>query len=180
MAPEHSCFHHFQLVFILLVFMLSLSLSTLLQRMPLPQCVIEKSNNITNRFDYYFNIDFPRSGNTTILEKFRIKMCDSNSGDLYCTKWEDQNIYNVCQKVNISRGISCKMKEIDASRIVADTLMSRFSVTYNFTIKEKFQVLLNPLTCECKNFSIDLNLNISLFPLSGKAEASIKPFIEIL
>ena len=72
------------------------------------------------------------------------------------------------------------MKDIDASRIVADTLMSRFFVSYNFTIKEKFQVLLNSLTCECKNFSIDPNLNISLFPLSGKAEVSIKSFIEIL
>ena len=105
-------------------------------------------------------------------------MCDSNSGDLHCTKWEDQDIYNVCQKVNISRGISCKMRDIDASTIVADTLMYQFSVTYNFTIKEKCHVLLNSLTCECKNFSIDPNLNISLFPLSGKAEVSIKPFVE--
>ena len=146
--------------------------------MPFPQCVIEKSKNIANQFDYYFKFDFPRNGNTSMLEKFRIKMCDSNSGDLNCTKWEDKDIYSICQKVNISRGISCKMRDIDASRLVADTLLSRFSVTYNSTIKEKFQVLLNSLTCECKNFSFDPNLNISLLPLSSKAEVNIKPFTE--
>ena len=105
-------------------------------------------------------------------------MCDSNSGYLYCTKWEDKDIYSVCQKANISRGISCKIRDIDASRLVSDRLLYQFSVTYNSTIKERFQVLLNSLTCECKNFSFDPNLNIFLFPLSSKAEVSIKPFTE--
>ena len=84
--------------------------------------------------------------------------------------------YSICQKVNIIRGISCKMKDIDVSRLVAGTLMSRFSVTYNSTIKEKFQVLLNSLTCECKNFSFDPNLNISLFIYF--LVYNIKPFTE--
>ena len=178
MGPDCSCRHHCQLAFILLVFMLTLSLSTLLERMPLPQCVIGKSKNTTNQFDYSFNFDFPSSGNLSMLETFRIKMCDSNSGYLYCTKWEDKDIYSVCQKANISRGISCKIRDIDASRLVADRLLYQFSVTYNSTIKERFQVLLNSLTCECKNFSFDPNLNISLFPLSSKAEVSIKTFTE--
>ena len=177
-APDCSCRRICQLAFFLIALKSLLSqITTLFEN---PKCVMKKSKSITKRYDYYFHVDFASKFNLSIFEdRFFVEKCYSNSGVFNCTDSKVMDIFDICGRVNTNHGIFCKMKEIHASRLVADRAFYTFAGIYN-VVGKNWTLLetagLNNLPCECEFFSFDPNLNISFFPLLGKAEVNIKPF----
>ena len=178
MAPDCSCRHPCKLAFFLIA--LKSLLSQSIGLFETPKCVMKKSKSITKRYDYYFHVSV--NGKFNLLpDQFFFEKCHSDSGVFNCTKLNGMDIFDICERFNTNHGFLCKMNEIDASRLLANTAIYQFSSIYNVVghghnVTAGETVLLNIIPCECENFSFDPNLNISFFPLLGKAEVNIKPF----
>ena len=132
------------------------------------------------RHDYYINFDLINkvSLNTSQWE-FGIESCYPNVENVFCEKkWVIEKRYNVCNRVNTSDSVLCVLR-IDPDDLVQNSYRYRFYAKYNSTYYlNKTIIRLSSLNCECKDFYFDPNLNISIFPLLGKAEVNIKPFLE--
>ena len=133
------------------------------------------------RYDYYISFDlFNKVSLNTSQWEFGIESCYPNMNNVFCMKnWVVEKRYNVCNRVNISNSILCVLRRIDPEDLVQNSYRYRFYAKYNSTYYlNKTIVQLKSINCECKDFYFDPNLNISIFPLLGKAEVNIRPFLE--
>ena len=189
MAPYCSCCHPCQLAMFLFVFMSSSFLSPSLSLRSAWKeiswnCVIKENKNVANQYDYYFHLDLPDMGSLNISQlKFWMKTCEARIENSFCndrntTDW-NTTIYSTCKSVNISKGVLCEISGIDATKIKLDYHNYAIFVqnTSTDTLLKNFGFI-HYLSCECKNFGFNPNLNISLIPLLGEAEINIKPFLE--
>ena len=186
MALYCFCCHPFQLALFLFVFMPSSLLSSSLFLHSTSKeinwnCVIKENKNIVNQYDYYFNLDLSDMGSLNMSQlKFRMETCDAQVENLFCADWDTKDIYHTCRSDNISKGVFCEISEIDATKLKTDThnyaIFAQYNSTYTL-FKNNFG-LISYLPCECKDFSFNPNLNISVIPLLGEAEINIKPFLE--
>ena len=187
MAPYCSCCHPCQLAMVLFIFMSSSLLPSSLSlhsasKLASWNCVIKENKKIVRQdnYDYYFNLDLPDMGSLNISQlKFRMETCYAQIENMFCINWKAKDIYNTCKSVNTSKGVLCEISEIDATKLKTDNHYYAFFAQYNSTdiVFQNFY-LINFLTCECKDFSFDPNLNISSIPMLGEAEINIKPFPE--
>ena len=133
------------------------------------------------RYDYYINFDlFDKVSLNTSQWEFGIESCYPNIENVFCLKnWVVEKRYNVCNRVNISNSVLCVLRRINPNNMVQNSYRYRFYVKYNSTYYlNKTIIQLASINCQCNDFYFDPNLNISIFPLSGKAEVTIRPFLE--